>query len=142
MGIIYSVVTIRAKGAELKIIKQFYGCLKMSIEVAVVFILLHGEQRVGVVNPQGLGYLVITAIGIGTIRKRGVECLGRVKQLLFERQIVITLQRAKESKIYSEMIVEGVLGNIELGNISAVVVVADNRLVLHHTQRGAIIGLL
>ena len=39
----------------------------------IVFVVLHGQQRVGVIDPKGFGHLTERTIGIATVRVCGIE---------------------------------------------------------------------
>ena len=63
----------------------------------------------------------------------GVEGLGRVEQLLTEGDIVVLLQRTEDTEVYRKTIVEGLLRDVELGNVGTEVIGLYYRLVVHHT---------
>ena len=110
--------------------------------MSVVFILLHGQQGIRVGDPCGLCHLVIAAVRIGTVRECGVECGSRVEQLLQEGQVVVLLQRAEHAQVDGQEVVEGLLRDVQLGDVVAVVVGAYDGAVLHHAHRGTVVGRL
>ena len=114
----------------------------MDIHVPIVLVLVHLQQRVGIADPDGFRHLIEAAIGIGSLRERGIEGLGRIDQLLHEGLHIVLLQRAEYAQINGQMVVEGLLRQVELGNIGAIVVRRNHRPMVHHTHRGSIVGRL
>ena len=41
--------------------------------MSVVLVLLHGEQRIGIIDPERVGYLTVGSVVVGTIGIGGVE---------------------------------------------------------------------
>ena len=64
------VATEKAQGET---VTQVDGCLGVYIHVGIVFILLHGEQGIRIINPPGLGYVVVTTRGIGSSWDGGIK---------------------------------------------------------------------
>src|SRR5574344_616381 len=77
----------------------------MYVEVSIILIILHREQRTGVVDLTGIRYLIPTSVTIESCRICRVECRRRIKQFLREWNIIVLLQRTEYAQVYSEMII-------------------------------------
>ena len=85
---------------------------------------------------------MISAVGIGPVRESGVKGGCRIEQLLHKGQVVVLLERAEDAEVNGQVVVECLLRDVEFGDIVAIVVGADNGLVLRHTNGGTIVGRL
>ena len=94
VGVVSLVVGIGGEAPQLQVFQQSDHGIDMHVEVSVVLVLFHRQQRVGIVDPQGFRHLVIAAVGIGAVGEGGVEGLCRVDQLLPEGQVMVLLDGA------------------------------------------------
>ena len=84
VGVADRVVGVGSESTESQVLGERHLRFHMDIEMAVVLILLHLQQRQGVADPERFWYLVVFALGIPRVRERGVESSGRVEELLLE----------------------------------------------------------
>ena len=108
--------------------------------MSAFLIVLHVEHGHGVAYPCCLRYAGVFAIGIESAAQRGVEGCCRIKQLVLEGQLLPLLYAGKHTQVNCQKIVEGLLPDVELGNVVAEMVGLDDCLMIHQAQRGAVVA--
>ena len=73
VGVVHRVIGEGTEAAQQQMRCQREGGTEMHIEVGVILVLFHLEQGMGIADPDGLWYLTVAAIGIGTIGEGGIE---------------------------------------------------------------------
>ena len=73
VGVVHRVVTVGTEHPQFQVFQQTIGCIQVNIEMSVVLVLLHGKQRIGIVDPECIGYLTVGSVIIDTIGIGGVE---------------------------------------------------------------------
>ena len=140
--VIVGSVGVRSEGPQRQRFRDVHLRLHVDVEMAAVLVLFHLQQREGVADPEGFRHLIIFPVNFRKVRKGGVEGGRRIIELLGERQIVALLHRAHHTEVHRQMVVEGHLGDVELGNDVTVVLRLNHCLMALKAHRGTIIGLL
>ncbi len=134
MAVVDVAVSVRSEGTQVEVAGQVDGHVQMQVDVAVVLVLFHLQQRVGIVDPYGLRNLYVAAVVVGAFGHGGVEGGSRVEQLLLEGQHVVLLDGAEDAQVYFQAVVECLVADVELGEVAAVFIVTNHRLVLHYAH--------
>ena len=142
VGIAHIVKRVRAEYPQVQFLGQCHLGLHMNVKVTVVLVLFLVQQRHRVTDPQGLRHLVIFAVGISLVRKGWDKRGCRVEQLLLRGQVVHFLYRSHHTQIHRQVVVKGLLRDVELGNEIPVALSLDYRLVVCHRHRGTVVSRL
>ena len=114
----------------------------MGIAVAVILIVLHLAQRVGVGNPRRFRHLIPSAGGVEPIAERRIERGSRVEKSPWKRNRLALLNASEDTKVDGEPFVEGFLRDVELGDVVAIGVFLHDHPMLHHADRRPIVALV
>ena len=112
----------------------------MEIEVGIVFVVLDIKQRRRILNPQCFRNIVVCSHRITSFREGGVEGGGRVGQFLSLSNVLVLKQRTNHTQTDLQMLVKGILRQVELGKIVARTIVAYNGLMIHDAYGCTVVG--
>ena len=84
VGIVDVAEGVGAEDAQRQVLGEGDLSLQMDIEVSVILVLCHIQQRQGVVDPEGFRHLIVFPGAVLRLRVGGIEGGGRIEQLLLE----------------------------------------------------------
>ena len=82
VGIVNVVEGIGSEDAQRQVLAEENLSLQVDIEVSVVLILYHLQQRQGVADPKGFRHLIVFPYAVLRLREGGIEGGGRKEQAL------------------------------------------------------------
>ena len=115
----------------------------MGIKVSIRLIILYLQPSQRISDLTGIRNLIPrTSFRVSMIGESRIECRCRIEGLLFIRQVIVFLQRTKQTHIQLETILKGLLRQIHLRRKILIRVVLHHLFPIHHTNRSPVIGCI